>query len=124
MLAQKLRKSIFSNMYQHGSSYKKTFGNFVNLSLLIKSPNFEDIIRFVENVKVVSVNEEMLYLFNTQFSDITKGLNIRIRQCSNHPCEDSLVDAIRKYEMHFGIFKIKSLFTLIKLFDFSFCKQL
>ena len=49
----------------------KTSGNFANLSLLIKSQ-----IMLVENEKVVSENEEIAYLFNTYFNDITKGLNI------------------------------------------------
>ena len=36
------------------------------------------------------------------------------------PCKDPLVNAIRKYELHPSILKIKSVFALIRLFDFSF----
>ena len=62
----------------------KTSGNFANLSLLIKSQ-----IMLVENEKVVSENEEIAYLFNTYFNDITKGLNIEIWLNSNLPCKDN-----------------------------------
>ena len=50
----------------------------------------------VGNEKVVSKNEEVAYIFNTYCSDITKGLNVEIWQFSNLPCEDPLVNAIRK----------------------------
>ena len=93
----------------------KTSGNFANLSLLIKSQ-----IVLVENEKVVSENEEIAYLFNTYFNDITKGLNIERWPISNPPCKDLLVNAIRKYEMHPSILKIKSVFKSIRPFDFNF----
>ena len=48
---------------------------------------------------VVSKNEEIAYLFNTYFNDITKGLNIERWPISNLRCKDPLVSAIRKYEM-------------------------
>ena len=74
----------------------------------------------VENEKVVSRSEEIKFLFNTYFNDITKGLNIDRWQCSNLPCKDPLVNAIRKCEMDLSILKIKSVFTSIRLFDFNF----
>ena len=74
----------------------------------------------VENEKVVSKSEEIKFLFNTYFNDITKGLNIDRWQCSNLPCKDPLVNAIRKYEMDLSILKIKSVFTSISLLDFNF----
>ena len=49
----------------------------------------------VENKEVVSKNEDIAFLFNTYFNDITKGLNIEKWQCSNLPCEDPLVNAMR-----------------------------
>ena len=72
----------------------------------------------VENEKVVSKNEEIAYLFNTYFSDITKGLNIERWLTSTLPCKDPLVNAIRKYEMH-----IKSVFQSIRLFNFNFASS-
>ena len=47
-------------------------------------------------------------------------LNFERWQCSKLPCEDPLVNAIRKYEMHPSILKIKSVFTSMRLFDFNF----
>ena len=69
-LPEKLRNTIFRKY--HMAHFLKTFGNFANL---IK--NFDDKIILVENEKVVSKNEEIAYLFNTYFNDITKGLNIK-----------------------------------------------
>ena len=74
----------------------------------------------VENEKVVSKNEEIAYLFNTYLHDITKGLNIERWQCSNLPCEDPLVNSIRRYDVHPSIIKIKSVFKSLRLFDFNF----
>ena len=74
----------------------------------------------VENENVVSKNEEIAYHFDTYFNDITKGLNIERWLTSNLPCKDLLVNAIRKYEMHPSILKIKSVFKSIRLFDFNF----
>ena len=54
----------------------------------------------VENEKVVCKTEKIAYLFNTYFNGITKELNIERWQCSNLPCENPLVSAIRKYETH------------------------
>ena len=77
----------------------------------------------VENEKVVSTNEEIAYVFNTNFNDIIKVLNTERQQCSNLPCEDPLVNAIRKNEMNPSILKIKSIFTSIRLFDFNFASS-
>ena len=73
----------------------------------------------VENEKVVPKNEEIVYLFNTYFNNITKGLTVERWQCLYLPCEDSLANAIRKYEMRPSILKIKSVFTSKRPFDFS-----
>ena len=60
----------------------------------------------VENEKIVSKNKEIADLFNTDFNDITKGLNIERWLTPNLPCkDDSLIIAIRKYEMHPSILK-------------------
>ena len=74
----------------------------------------------MENENIVSKNEEIAYLFNTYFNDITKGLNIERWLISNLPCKDPLDNAIRKYEMNSSILKIKSVFQSIRLFDFNF----
>ena len=82
--------------------------------------NFDNKIMLVENEKVVSKNEEIAYLFNTYFNNITKGLNIERWPSSNLACKDPLVNAFKKYEMHPSILKIKSVFKSIRLFDFHF----
>ena len=61
-----------------------------------------------------------IYLFSTYFYDTTKGSNSERWLTSNLPCKDPLVNAIRKYEMHPSILKIKSVFKSIKLFNFNF----
>ena len=43
-----------------------------------------------------------------------------LKPTSNLPCKDPLVNAIRKYEMHPSILKIKSVFKSINLFNFNF----
>ena len=74
----------------------------------------------VENEKVVSKNGKIAYLFNTYSSDINKGLNIDRWLTSNVPCKDPRLNAIRKYEMHPSILKIKSVFKSIRLFNLNF----
>ena len=103
----------------YGSS-SKNFWEFCKPFFTSQITNFDDKIMLVENEKVVSKNEEIAYLFNAYFNDITKGLNIERRLTSNLPCKDSLVNAIRNYEMHPGILKIKSVFKSIRLFNFNF----
>ena len=39
------------------------------------------------------------------------------------PCEDPLVNAIRRYGMHHSIHKINSVFTSMRLFDFNFASS-
>ena len=51
---------------------------------------------------------------------LLKGLNIERWLISNLPCKDSLVNTVRKYQVHPSILKIKSLFQSITLFDFNF----
>ena len=74
----------------------------------------------VENEKVVSKNEQIAYLFNTYFNNVTNGLNIKRWLTSNLPSKDPLVNAIGKHEIHPSILKTKSVFKSIRLFDFSF----
>ena len=77
----------------HGSS-SKNFWKFWKPFFTNQITNFDDRIILVENQKVVSKNEEIAYLFNTHFNDITKGLNIERWLTSNLPCKDLLVNAI------------------------------
>ena len=77
----------------HGSS-SKNFWKFWKPFFTNQITNFDDRIILVENQKVVSKNEEIAYLFNTNLNDITKGLNIERWLTSNLPCKDLLVNAI------------------------------
>ena len=108
-LCRKVKKICFQKYMPYSSSSNTN-----------QITNFDDKIMLVENEKVVSKNEEIAYLFNTYFNDITKGLNIERWPISSLPCKDPLVNAIRKYEMHPNILKIKSVFKSIRLFDFNF----
>ena len=70
--------------------------------------------------KVVSQNEEIVTHFNNYFNDITEGLNIKKWCISDNLSDDPLVNAIRKYENHPSIIKIKSSVETTQLFDFNF----
>ena len=103
----------------HGSS-SKNFLKICKPFFTNQITNFDNKIMLVEKEKAASKNEEIAYLFNTYFNDITKGLNIERWLTSNLPCKDPLVNAIRKYKMHPSILQIKSVFKSIRFFDFNF----
>ena len=52
-----------------------------------------------------------------------KGLNIKKWCISDNLSDDPLVNAIRKYEYHPSIIKIKSSVETTQLFDFSFVSR-
>ena len=52
----------------------KTFGNFAKPFFTNEITNFVDKIMLMENEKAVSKNEEIAYLFNIYFNDITTHL--------------------------------------------------
>ena len=61
--------------------------------------------------------------FNNYFNDITKELNIK-RWCVSDKLSDyTLVKAIRKYENHPSIIKIKSFVETTQLLDFNFASS-
>ena len=61
--------------------------------------------------------------FNNYFNDITKELNIK-RWCISDKLSDyTLVKAIRKYENHPSIIKIKSFVKTTQLLDFNFASS-
>ena len=62
----------------------------------------------MEKGKVISKNENIATHFNNCFNGITEGLNIKKWSISHQLSNDALVDAIRKYENHPSIIKIKS----------------
>ena len=101
----------------------KNFWKFYKPFFANQITNFDDKIMLVENEKTLSENEGIAYLFNTYFSDITKGLNIERWLTSSLPCKDPLVNAIRKYEMHPRILTIKLVFKSRRLFDFNFASS-
>ena len=70
----------------------------------------------MEKGEVVSENEEIATHFNNYFSDITEGLNIKKWCISDNLCDDPLVNAIRKYENHPSIIKIRSSVKTAQLF--------
>ena len=74
----------------------------------------------MEKGELVSKNEEIANHFNNYFNDITKGLNIKKLCISDKLFDDLLVNAIRKYENHPSIIKIKSSVETTQLFDLNF----
>ena len=70
--------------------------------------------------EVVFKNEEIATHFNNYFNNLTKGLNIKKWCISDKLSDDPLVNAIRKYENHPSIIKIKSSVETTQLFDFNF----
>ena len=76
-LSRKVKQDYFQKHMPHGSC-SKNFWKFCKPFFTSQVTNFDDKIMLAENEKVVSQNEEIAYLFNTCFSDITKGSNIDI----------------------------------------------
>ena len=74
----------------------------------------------MEKGEVVSTNEEIATLFNNYSSDIIEELNIKKWCISDKLSDDPLVKAIREYENHPSIIKIKSSVEKILLLDFNF----
>ena len=85
-----------------------------------KTTNFDDKIILLEKEEVVSKNEEIETHFNNYFNNITKGINFKKWCISSKLCHDSLLNAIRKYENHLSMIKIKSTIRTTQLFDFNF----
>ena len=103
----------------HGAS-SKSFSKFGKPFFSNKTTNFDDKIILVEKGEEVSKNEEIATHFSNYFNDITKGLNTKKWCISDKLPDDPLVNAIRKYENHRSIIKIKSSVETTQLFDFSF----
>ena len=103
----------------HGTSSKK-FWKFCKPFFLNKATNFDDEIMLVDKGEVVSKNEEIATHLDNYFNDITKGLNIKKWCISDKLPDEPLVNAIRKYETHPSIIKIKSSVETTQLFDFNF----
>ena len=74
----------------------------------------------MEKGEVVSKNEEISTYFNNYFNYITKGLSIKKWCISDKLSDDPIVNAIRKYENHPSIIKIRSFVERTQLFDFNF----
>ena len=94
-LSRKVKKNYFQKHMSHGPS-SKNFWKFCKPFFTNQITHSADKIMQVEKEKVVSTNEEIVYLFNTYFSAITKGLNIKRWITLILPCKDPLVIAIRK----------------------------
>ena len=120
-LRRKVKKKYFQKHMPHGAS-SKNFWKFCKPFFSNKTTNFDDKIILVEKGEVVSKNEEIATHFNSYFNNITKGLNIKKWCISEKLSYDPLVNAIRKYENHPSIIKIKSSVETAQLFDFNFVK--
>ena len=117
-LSRKVKKEYFQKHMPHGAS-SKNFWKFCKPFFSNKTNNFDDKIILVEK-GVVSKNEKIATHFNNYFNDITEGLNIKKWSISDKLSDDPLVNAIRKYENHPSIIKIKSSVETTQLFDFNF----
>ena len=118
-LSRKVKKEYFQKHMPHGVSSKNCW-KFCKPFCSNKTNNFDDKIILVEKGEIVSKNEEIATHFNNYFSDITEGLNIKKWCISDKLSDDALVNAIRKYENHPSIIKIKSSVEITQLFDFNF----
>ena len=81
----KVKKHYFQKHMPRGLTSEK-FWKFCKPFFTNQITTFDYKIMLVENEKVVSKNEEIAYLFNTYFNDVTKGLNIERWLTSNLPC--------------------------------------
>ena len=118
-LSRKVKKEYFQKHMPHGAS-SKNFWKLCKQLFSNKTNNFDDKIILVEKGEVVSKNEKIATHFNNYFNDITEGLNIKKWSISDKLSDDPLVNAIRKYENHPSIIKIKSPVETTQLFDFNF----
>ena len=97
----------------------ENFWKFCKPFFANKTTNFDDKIILVGKGEVVSKNDEIATHFNNYFNEITKRLNIKKWCISDKLSDDPLVNAIRKYENHPSIIKIKSSVETTQLFDFN-----
>ena len=74
----------------------------------------------MEKAELISKNEEIAIQFSNYLKDISKGLSIKKWCIPDKLSNDPLVNAIRKYENHPSIIKIKLSVETIQLFDFDF----
>ena len=74
----------------------------------------------MEKGEVVSKNEKISTHLNNYSDDITEGLNLKKWSISDKLPDDPLLNAIRKYENHPSMIKIKSSDETTQLFDFNF----
>ena len=118
-LSRKVKTEYFQNHMLHGAS-SKNFWTFCKPFFSNKTTNFDDKIILGEKGEVLSKNEEIATHFNNYFNNITRGLNIEKWCISENSSDDPLVNAIRKYENHPSIIKIKSSVETAQLFDFNF----
>ena len=72
-LSWKAKKDYFQKHMPHGSS-SKNFRKFWKPFFTNEITNFDDKIMLMENEKAVSKNEDIAYLFNIYFNDITTHL--------------------------------------------------
>ena len=118
-LSRKVKKEYFQKHMPHGAS-SKNFWKFCKPFFSDKTNNLDDKIILVEKGEVVSKNEKIATHLNNYFNDITEGLNIKKWSISDKLSDNPLVNAIRKYENHPSIIKIKSSVETTQLFDFNF----
>ena len=118
-LSRKVKKEYFQKYMPHGA-FSKTFWKFCKPFFSNKTNNFDDKIMLVEKGEVVPKNEKIATHFNNYFNDITEGLNIRKWSISDKLSDDPFVKAIRKYENHPSIIKIKLSVETTQLLDFNF----
>ena len=118
-LSRKVKTEYFQKHMPHGAS-SKNFWKFFKPFFSNKTTSFDNKIILVEKGEVVSKDEEIATQFNNYFNDITKRLNIKKWSISDKLSDDPLVNAIRKYENHPSIIKIKSSVETTQLFDFKF----
>ena len=110
-------RQYFQKHMPHSAS--KKFWKFCKPFFSNKTSNFDDKIILVEKWEVVSKNEEIATHFNNYLNDITKGLNTKKWYISDKLSDGRLVNAVRKYQNHPGIIKIKSSAETTQLFYFS-----
>ena len=118
-LSIKVKKKYFQKHMPHGAS-SKNFWKFCKPFFSNKTNNFDDKIILVEKGEVVSKNQKKATHFNDYFNDITEGLNSKKWSVSDKFSDDPHVNAIRKYENHPSIIKIKSSVETTQLFEFNF----
>ena len=121
-LLRREKRNFYNSLDTKNITDNKLFWKTVKPFFSEKSSN-RDHITLIENEQIVSENQANAEIFNDFFSSIVKNLNIPINDelLNNvHDIHDPVLRAIKKYERHPSIVKIKNRIPDMSALSFAF----